>query len=91
MRADSAGVVHLDDMEKVEEASQDLLMGVDFLSRFQGPRQKLSEQQTSQECRGDGERVAVWGPEPPRWKCSTMHAVVLGLARHWYDMTCKLA
>lgn len=37
MRADSAGVVHLDDMEKVEEASQDLLMGVDFLSRFQGP------------------------------------------------------
>lgn len=52
---------------------------------------EVSEQQTSQECRGDGERVAVWGPEPPRWKCSTMHAVVLGLARHWYDMTCKLA
>lgn len=41
MRVDSAGVVHLDDMEKVEEASQDLLMGVDFLSRFQGPWQKL--------------------------------------------------
>lgn len=37
MRADSAGVVHLDDTEKVEEASQNLVMGVDFLSRFQGP------------------------------------------------------
>lgn len=36
MPVDSAGVVHLDDMEMVEEASQYLLIGMDFLSMFQG-------------------------------------------------------
>lgn len=36
MPVDSAGVVHLDDMEMVEEASQNLLIGMDFLSMFQG-------------------------------------------------------
>lgn len=92
MQVDSASVVHLDDMEMVEEASQNLVVGVDFLSMFQGSRQKLIEQQTSKECCGDGESLAICGLEPPIWKCSTMHAVVLGLnVHHWYYVTCKLA